>query len=118
MTRERTNFYLFGQIFAGLAGVLTIVLIILSFILGILGGGVGFLSWLLSGGFGLANTLWLIIALVSGILLLIIAIGSSFGNTSSFLIGLLTIILGIFQPGLSLILAIIAGIMFIIDAIA
>lgn len=118
MTKERTNFYIFGQIFAGLAGALTIILITLSFIFGTLVGGTVFLTWLFSGGFGIAKTIWLVISIIAGILLLLIAVGSSFGDLSSLLIGLLTIVLGVFQPGISLVLAIIAGILFIIDAIA
>ena len=117
--KKHTNFYVFGQILAGLAGILTIVLIILTFIGGILvfGGG-AIWNWLLSGGFGLVGNIWWILAIICGILLLIIAIGSAFKSINGIITGIIVLLLAIFQPGFSCILALIAAVMFIIDGIA
>lgn len=119
MTKERTTFYYIGQILAGLAGLLTIVFVILAFIGGIINiGGNAFLQWLLSGGFGLTGTIWLIIAIICAIVLLIIAIGSAFKQVNGIIIGIIVLLLGIFQPGIAAILCLIACISFIIDGIA
>ncbi len=119
MTKERTTFYYIGQVLAGLAGLLTIVFIVLAFVGVVINiGGNVFLQWLINGGFGLTGNVWLIVSIVCAVVLLIITIGSAFREVNGIIIGIIVLLLGIFQPGIAGILCLVACICFIIDGIA
>jgi hypothetical protein len=110
---RKSDLYRIAEVMAAIAGILGIVFSIFS----LAGQPIG-LGWIWVGGFGFTGFVWFLVGLICSILLLLVGLGSLFTKSETVIAGIVVIILSLFVPGIAEIIGIIAGVLFIIDAIA
>lgn len=96
-----------------IAGIIGIILAVLSIIGGIIDG-----DWIWDGSLGFQFTGQAILSIVFAVLILLIGLGSIFLDVRGLIIGIVVIVLSLFIPGVAFILGIVSGVLFIVGDIA
>lgn len=112
MARKK-EIYRIAEIFALIAGILGIIILIFSFL-----DAAWFEGWFWDGGFGIDFVGRLIVSIVCSILVLLVGLGSIFLDIRGLILGIIVIILALFMPGIAEILGIISGVLYIVGDIA